>query len=55
MCHFIGQQMQGYFWLLEKLLNNLPVLAIPNFDKKFALETDASISVLGAMLSQIAM
>ena len=40
------------FQLLKTLLTIAPFLIFPNFDKEFILETDASISGLGAVLAQ---
>lgn len=37
---------------LEQKLTAAPVLAYPNFDSEFVLETDASIQGLGAILGQ---
>ena len=43
---------QESFEQLKQLLTQSPVLAFPNFEKDFLLETDASTSGLGAVLAQ---
>ena len=40
------------FEILKRLLTNSPVLAYPDFNKKFTLQTDASNFAIGAVLSQ---
>jgi len=40
------------FEQLKELLMSPPILAYPNFEKKFLLKIDTSISGLGAVLAQ---
>ena len=47
-----SEDCQAAFLELKKRLMNPPVLAYPNFDLDFVLETDASHQGLGAVLSQ---
>ena len=48
-----NSECQIAFDTLRKLLTSAPVLAYPDFDRKFILDTDASDSGIGAVLSQI--
>ena len=43
---------QDTFEQLKKVLTESPMLAFPEFEKYFLLETDASFSGLGAVLAQ---
>lgn len=43
-------EMEDAFRILKSSLTSSPVLAIPDFDKSFAVETDASAVALGAVL-----
>ena len=47
-----GQAQENAFQNLKQLLTQAPVLAFPNFDQEFILETDASGVGLGAILAQ---
>ena len=46
------EECQQAFELLKRKLTEAPVLAYPNFSTGFTIETDASYSGLGAILSQ---
>ena len=58
---YLHERMQNFFWgqseqvafdHLKQILIDAPVLAFPNFDQEFILETDASGVGLGAILAQ---
>jgi reverse transcriptase-like protein len=49
-----GPEQMKVFKTLKTLMCCKPVLAQPNFDKHFYLETDASMYGMGAILSQVA-
>ena len=47
-----SQECKRVFEQLKSLLSTAPILVFPNFEKEFILETDASLSGLGAVLAQ---
>ena len=47
-----SKECQLAFDSLKQKLTTAPVLVYPNFERSFVLETNASIKVLGAVLSQ---
>ncbi|XP_038995777.1 uncharacterized protein LOC120120131 [Hibiscus syriacus] len=47
-----SEEAKTAFEKLKKVMCNAPVLALPNFEQKFFLETDASSKWIGAVLSQ---
>ncbi|GKF87745.1 ty3-gypsy retrotransposon protein, partial [Tanacetum coccineum] len=47
-----GTEQSQAFKKLQKAMTTLPVLAIPDFDQPFTVETDASGLAMGAILSQ---
>ena len=48
-----GESQQKAFTLLKNSLSLAPLLAYPDFDKPFIIQTDASLTALGAVLSQV--
>ena len=48
-----GEDQQKAFELLKFLLASAPLLAYPNFNKEFIIQTDASLTAVGAVLSQL--
>ena len=48
---YLGQSEQVAFNHLKHILIDAPVLAFPNFDQEFILETDASGVGLGVILA----
>jgi len=51
-CAFCMDSTVSAFEQLKELLMSPPILAYPNFEKKFLLKIDTSISGLGAVLAQ---
>lgn len=47
-----GVAAEEAFTALKKVMTSLPVLALPNFSKKFIIETNASGQAVGAVLMQ---
>ena len=49
----MGRRAGDAFNVLRKALSSEPIQAYPNFDKEFTIQTDASLTALGGVLSQI--
>ena len=50
---FWSSACQDSFTKLKGLLTKAPILAFPNFNKEFIIQTDASLNTIGAVLSQL--
>ena len=48
-----NEDSEGAFRVLKDVLSSAPILSFPDFDRPFIVDTDASNSGLGAVLSQI--
>ena len=47
-----GSDQTNNFEVIKTRLTTAPILALPNFDKVFEVETNASIASIGAIFSQ---
>ena len=48
-----GEEQETAFNVLQKALSSELILVYPNFDREFFIQTDASLTALGEVLSQI--